>query len=81
MSAYALELEDVGFSYDGETEVLKHLNFRLRYGEFAVLQGISGTGKTTLLSVINGVVPNIIPGRLTGKVILDGEDATGYSVG
>jgi len=81
MSAYAIELSNITFSYDGETDVLKGLDFQLPFGQFAVLQGISGTGKTTLLSVINGVIPHIVPGKMTGTVYLSGEDATGYSVG
>ena len=49
MSEFAIELQNVTFSYDGETDVLKGLDFQLRFGEFAVLQGISGTGKTRCL--------------------------------
>lgn len=81
MNGYAIELSGVTFSYDGQTDVLKGLDFQLPFGQFAVLQGISGTGKTTLLSVINGVIPHIVPGKMTGTVYLSGEDATGYSVG
>ena len=78
---YAVELQNVSFSYDGKAEVLRGLELRLPFGQFAVLQGISGTGKTTLLSVINGVIPNIVPGKLSGKVLLSGVDVTDFSIG
>lgn len=81
MSAYAIELSGITFSYDGQTNVLQGLDLRLPFGQFAVLQGISGTGKTTLLNVINGVIPHIVPGKFTGTVYLSGQDATACTVG
>ena len=76
----ALELSDVSFSYDGQTPVLNHLDLSLPYGCFAVLQGVSGTGKTTLLSLINGVIPQIQPGHLTGTILLDGQEVSAWSI-
>ncbi len=76
----ALELKDITFSYDGRTPVLDRLSLEIPYGQFAVLQGLSGTGKTTLLSVINGVIPQVTPGHLEGKVVIDGEDASAWSI-
>ena len=77
----AIELKQITFSYDKKKEILKDLNFILKYGEFAVLSGISGVGKTTLLSVVNGVIPNINPGNFSGQVLLSGEDVTKLSIG
>ncbi len=76
----ALELKNVSFSYDGKDPVLDRLDLQLPYGQFAVLQGISGTGKTTLMNIINGVIPRIQPGHLEGTVALDGEDALPLSI-
>ncbi|MBQ9251517.1 MAG: ATP-binding cassette domain-containing protein [Clostridia bacterium] len=76
----ALELRQVTFAYGEGAPVLKDLDFCLPYGQFAVLQGVSGTGKSTLLSVINGVIPQIQPGKLSGQILLDGEEVSSWSM-
>ena len=45
------------FCYDGEDDVLQGVDFELRRGEFAVLMGESGAGKTTLMKLMLGVYP------------------------
>ncbi len=77
---HAIELQNITFSYDGKTDILHNLDFTVDFGEFAVLQGVSGTGKTTLLSVINGVIPGTVPGKLTGQIFLSGQDMTGEGI-
>lgn len=73
----AVECRKVSFCYDGTDKmILNEADFILPYGEFAVLSGISGEGKTTLLSIINGVIPFLTQGKLTGQIFLDGEDCT-----
>lgn len=70
----ALELKDITFSYDGsEKPVLHSLCLSIAYGEFCVLSGISGEGKTTVLSLINGIIPFLTPGKLSGEIWIDGE--------
>lgn len=73
----AIELKDVTFSYDGyEKKVLKNASFSVEYGELALLSGYSGEGKSTVLSLISGIIPNITPGELTGDVLIAGESIT-----
>ena len=81
MTEKAIELKGIRFAYDGGGEVMRDLDFTLRYGEFAILAGVSGNGKTTLLSIISGVIPGIVPGKLEGSIRLDGQDMTGVSLG
>lgn len=45
--------EDVSFSYDGNTQVLRHVNFRIRPGETIALVGPTGAGKTTIVNLIS----------------------------
>ena len=49
-----LEFKDVSKSY-GETPVLKGINLDVAEGEFVVLLGFSGTGKTTLINLMAGL--------------------------
>ena len=72
----ALKLEDVSFAYTGNNYIFENIDFSLDYGEFALLSGLSGEGKSTLLSIINGVIPFITNGKLKGKVYINGEDVT-----
>jgi len=51
-----VKVEQVSFSYDGETRALNNINLRVMDGEFVAVVGGSGTGKTTLIDVILGVL-------------------------
>lgn len=50
----AVGISGVTFSYDRE-QVLRRADFRLQKGEFAVLTGQSGIGKSTLMKLLLGV--------------------------
>lgn len=67
-----LRVQNVCFSYDGVTQVLRDVNVYLDEGEIVSLLGISGGGKTTLFNVISGLRK-----PQSGQVLLDGKDITG----
>lgn len=59
----AIRLKEVSFKYDGAKEnVLENINLTVEYGETVLLSGVSGEGKSTLLSIINGVIPFVNSG-------------------
>lgn len=73
----AIRLKDVSFKYDGAKEnVLENINLTVEYGETVLLSGVSGEGKSTLLSIINGVIPFVNSGKFSGSVEIDGKDVT-----
>lgn len=47
-----LEFDDVWFSYDGEEDVLRGINFAVEKGEFIAFVGQSGAGKSTIVSLL-----------------------------
>ena len=49
---YDVRLDKLSFSYDGQTEVLHDLSFRLPEGSFTALVGPSGSGKSTIARLI-----------------------------
>ncbi|MBM9519175.1 betaine/proline/choline family ABC transporter ATP-binding protein [Desulforhopalus vacuolatus] len=63
-----IELVDLVKSYDGVTNVVDGLNLTINSGELVVLIGSSGSGKSTILRMINRL--NSITG---GDILIDGE--------
>ena len=47
-----IEFRDVSFSYDGEHEVLQHVNLTIRRGEHLAVVGPNGGGKSTLVNLL-----------------------------
>lgn len=52
-----LELKTVTVEYEKNRPILQNISFTVEPGEFIVLLGASGCGKTTLLNSIAGIVP------------------------
>ena len=66
-----LELKNVSKSFGG-TPVLKDVNLNIGKGEFVAIVGFSGAGKTTLVSLLAGLLkPD------DGSVTFDGNEVTG----
>ncbi len=77
----AVELKNVSFCYEDMPEpVLDNVSFSLEYGKLALLYGDSGEGKSTILSIISGIIPNVTKGTLSGEVLLDGENISGRRI-
>ncbi len=73
-----IRLNDLSFRYgagSGGDGQLNSINLHVRPGEFIILTGSSGCGKTTLTRVLNGLCPQFYPGTLTGGYELYGRDA------
>ncbi len=61
-----IQIDHVTFSYGEETEHtggVRDIELQIKRGEFAVLCGESGCGKTTITRLINGLIPIITKGR------------------
>lgn len=76
-----MKLEGISFWYEGQKKAtLQNINLEIQKGEFVLLCGGSGCGKTTLTRVLNGLCPEFYPGKLEGKYTLGGEDMTSLPI-
>lgn len=48
-----IKLENVNFSYDGKTQILKNISMNFHSGKMTAIVGKSGSGKTTILNIIS----------------------------
>ena len=70
-----ITFEQVSVTYDGADEPALHdVDLRVPEGELCLVVGRTGTGKSTLLRTVNGLVPHFTGGTLTGRVMVDGRD-------
>lgn len=70
-----IEFRDVTFAYEEGRTVLSHINLRIAPGEKVAIVGATGTGKSTLVSMI----PRFYD-PTAGEVLIDGEDIRNYSL-
>lgn len=62
-----IQIKNVSFSYStNEVDVLKNINLNVQKGEFVLLTGISGSDKTTVTKLINGIIPEFENSEFTG---------------
>jgi phosphate transport system ATP-binding protein len=61
----------------GEFQALKNINFDLKNNEASALIGPSGCGKSTFIRVLNRMNDLIPTCKISGEVLLDGEDIYG----
>ena len=70
-----IELQRVTVTYtDAPAPALREVNLRIEEGELALVVGRTGVGKSTLLRVINGLVPHFTGGTLAGRVLIEGRE-------
>ena len=70
-----IQFKNVSFTYPGGREVLHGIDFTARPGEMVALVGLTGAGKTTLVSLI----PRFYD-TTSGHVVVDGVDIRQYKV-
>ena len=69
MSEKVIEIKDVSFYYKEDSNAsLNHVNLQVKEGEVVVLCGESGCGKSTIIRLINGLIPFYYEGQLEGRV-------------
>jgi energy-coupling factor transporter ATP-binding protein EcfA2 len=71
--ALMINFSNVSLIYPTSTKtILEDLSFSIVEGELVLVIGSTGTGKTSLLQLINGLVPHHTGGILAGDITVDG---------
>lgn len=71
----SIVFKDVSFSYNGEREILKHINLKIEKGRTIALVGQSGSGKSTLVDLI----PRYHDVQ-SGEILIDGVNIKDMSI-
>ncbi len=76
-----IEFKNITYSYGENTKgALNNLSFLINRGEFILLTGKSGSGKSTILEMINGIIPQYYKGNMSGEVLIDNQNMANKSV-
>ena len=71
-----IKIDHISFSYGEENENtggVRDIDLNIEDGQFVVLCGESGCGKTTITRLINGLIPHYYEGQMAGEVWVNGE--------
>ena len=74
LKSYDIEFNQVSFSYDKATKVLKDVSFTAKQGEVTALVGVSGSGKTSVLRIVSRLYDYD-----GGSILIDGKDIKNIS--
>ena len=81
MAEPIISFKDYGFQYLAQASpTLYHINLDIYPGEKVLIAGASGSGKSTIGSCINGLIPYAYPGESTGSLLVGGKDPAKESI-
>lgn len=76
-----IEFKDFTFKYDAQKKpTLKNINLTINKGEKVLIVGLSGSGKSTLGNCLNGLIPFVYEGEISGSLKIKGKETRELSV-
>jgi cobalt transport protein ATP-binding subunit len=76
-----ISVKKVTYTYpEQDTPALKDVSLDVDKGEYLVVMGRNGAGKTTLCVLLNGVIPNVLGGKIRGRTEVMGLDTRRHHV-
>lgn len=75
MTEPIITFKNFSFKYDSQAfPTLQDINLTINRGEKILIAGPSGSGKSTIGHCINGLIPNIDTGTITGECLINGKN-------
>lgn len=74
MNENVISVNNLSFKYEGGESILENISFKINKGDLVLLTGPSGKGKSTLIYLLSGIIPNIIRGKAEGEILINGEN-------
>jgi energy-coupling factor transporter ATP-binding protein EcfA2 len=76
-----LAADNLCYTYSGQDKpALRDINIEIEKGDFVIIAGPTGCGKSTLALCLTGLIPQVLGGKMLGKVIVDDKDTRDYEV-
>jgi energy-coupling factor transport system ATP-binding protein len=74
-----MKITGLSYRYPGQAkDALKRIDMTVHEGEFILLMGPSGGGKSTLLRALTGAIPHLYGGEISGDVIIYGRNTRNH---
>ena len=76
-----VKMTNVSYAYPNtETKTLRQIDLEAPKGKFTVIMGKTGAGKTTSVLCLNGIIPQLNEGELSGQIEVAGLDTSKYRI-
>ena len=76
-----LTADKVYYTYSGQDKpALRNISLEIKEGDFVLIAGPTGCGKSTLALCLTGLIPQVVGGKMLGKVIVDDKNTKDYEV-
>lgn len=72
-----MEIKNAAYAYEGEENwVWNQLSCQFFKGKIHAIAGASGCGKSSVLYLLNGMIPHMLEGKMEGSVWFEGKNIT-----
>lgn len=78
--ATCIKVKDVRYRYPAGEEALKGIDFSVDEGDYLLICGANGSGKSTIGYLLNGLIPHFFSGTFSGTVEIFGTDTRKMSI-